>query len=305
MPLNPQVNSEAASLTPTALISLFLLDLTPIGVNEVLYFHDGANGNFSSVVYAGQPYMPFPIMMDKFAYQGDGQVPRPTLAVSNINGFVSQYLLQNQDLIGTKVTRRRVFARFLDAVNFPNGVSPYTPDANAAYPDEIFYINRKVNENRQVVQFELATAFELDGVKLPSRPMLALICPARYREASTCTYGGLPVTDKSNTPFSTYPNMPATFTPRGAYTIGATYAVGDYVTTASIMPQYAGIPFVWVATAPGVGTALNGPGTQQSIFVADACPKSIAGCRMRFPAPKVLPFNGFGGISRYGFIQSV
>ena len=40
------------------------------------------------------------------------------------------------------------------------------------FPKEIYYIDRKTVENRQVVEFELSANFDLDGVRLPKRQVL-------------------------------------------------------------------------------------------------------------------------------------
>ena len=74
------------------------------------------------------------------------------------------------DLTGATVTRIRTLARFLDAANFPSNVNPYgTPDSTAEFPQEIYKIDRKSAENREVVQFELAAVFDLAGIRSPKR----------------------------------------------------------------------------------------------------------------------------------------
>ena len=40
------------------------------------------------------------------------------------------------------------------------------------FPKEVYYIDRKTIENRQVVEFELSANFDLDGVRLPKRQVL-------------------------------------------------------------------------------------------------------------------------------------
>ena len=48
--------------------------------------------------------------------------------------------------------------------------NPYgTPDPTAEYPQEIYKIDRKSAENRAVVQFELAAAFDLANIRIPLR----------------------------------------------------------------------------------------------------------------------------------------
>ena len=49
-------------------------------------------------------------------------------------------------------------------------VNPFgTPDPTAEFPQEIYKIDRKSNENREVVTFELAAVFDLAGIRAPKR----------------------------------------------------------------------------------------------------------------------------------------
>ena len=74
------------------------------------------------------------------------------------------------DLAGAKVTRIRTLARYIDAVNFPNSINPFgTPDPTAEFPQEIYKIDRKSAENREIVEFELAAAIDMVGVRAPQR----------------------------------------------------------------------------------------------------------------------------------------
>ena len=64
------------------------------------------------------------------------------------------------------MTRIRTLARYLDAVNFPGSTNPLgTPDPTAEFPQEIYKIDRKSAENREVVTFELAAVFDLAGIQ--------------------------------------------------------------------------------------------------------------------------------------------
>ena len=49
-------------------------------------------------------------------------------------------------------------------------VNPFgTPDPTAEFPQEIYTIDRKASENREVVVFELASVLDLAGVRVPKR----------------------------------------------------------------------------------------------------------------------------------------
>jgi hypothetical protein len=62
-------------------------------------------------------------------------------------------------------------------------------DPHAKFPDEIWYVDRKSNENRAVVEFELASKFDLVGVMLPRRQVIANVCQWVYR-GGECGYTG-------------------------------------------------------------------------------------------------------------------
>ena len=170
--------SNLQNINPSAIIELFTLtlDTTLHGASTVYRFHAGSTLNDNGeIVWAGNTYQRFPIQAEGFAFQ-KGQLPRPTLTVSNALGTITAILLNvnttttGNDLTGATVTRIRTLARFIDAVNFPSNVNPYgTPDATAEFPQEIYKIDRKSAENREVVQFELASVFDLAGIRAPQR----------------------------------------------------------------------------------------------------------------------------------------
>ena len=72
------------------------------------------------------------------------------------------------DIVGAKFVRIRTLVKFIDAVNFANNTNA-TADPNAEFPREVYYIDRKSAENRDVVTFELASVSDLAGIRLPKR----------------------------------------------------------------------------------------------------------------------------------------
>jgi len=172
------VVSDLQSINPSAIIELFTLTTTAAlhGSATTHRFHNGTSlKDNGEIVWAGDTYQRFPIQAEGFAYQR-GQLPRPTLTVSNALGTITAILLNvnetttGNDLTGATFTRIRTQARFIDAVNFPSNVNPYgTPDPTAEYAREVFLIDRKSAENREVVVFELATASDMAGVRAPKR----------------------------------------------------------------------------------------------------------------------------------------
>ena len=158
--------SNLQNTNPSAIIELFTLQLDNSlhGATTVYRFHAGSSlKDNGEIVWAGKSYQRFPIKAEGFAFR-QGQLPRPTLTVSNALGTITAILLSvntttaGNDLTGATVTRIRTLARFLDAVNFPGDINPYgTPDSTAEFPQEIYKIDRKSAENRDTVQFELAS----------------------------------------------------------------------------------------------------------------------------------------------------
>ena len=187
--------SDLQSIAPSAIIELFQLELNAAqhGVNETYYFHAGTNatGSNGDIIWNGQAYLAFPIEATEFEYTGTGSLPRPKLRVSNIYGTITGIILTLPNgLEGAKVTRIRTLARYIDGVNFPGGTNPLgTPDPTAEFPREIYYIDRKASENRDLIEFELAAAFDLVGVRAPKRQCVGNVCQWAYR-GPECGYAG-------------------------------------------------------------------------------------------------------------------
>ena len=182
---------DIQSLAPGALIVLFVLDATGIG-GESFHFHAGTNELGGDVVWQGTTYTRYPVEAEGFEMRATGTAPRPKIRAANINGMLGAAVRPNDDLIGAKVIRRKTFARYLDAVNFAGG-NP-TADPNVGFLDEVYYIDRKLSENNVVIEWELVSALDLAGVKLPRRQIIANVCPWKYRGAE-CAYTGGPVAD--------------------------------------------------------------------------------------------------------------
>ena len=170
--------SNLQNTNPSAIIELFTLQLDNSlhGATTIYRFHNGSSlKDNGEIVWAGNSYQRLPIQAEGFAFR-KGQLPRPTLTLSNALGTITSILLTvnnttvGNDLTGATVTRIRTLARFLDAVNFPGDINPYgTPDSTAEFPQEIYKIDRKSSENREAVQFELASVFDLAGIRAPQR----------------------------------------------------------------------------------------------------------------------------------------
>ena len=190
MSVNSAVFSNLQSINPSAIIELFTLQLSTSlhGSNDIFRFHAGSSLNANGeIVWDGDSYLRFPIQVSGFAFQ-KGQLPRPKMIVSNAgvipgSGIISAILLSvnettaGNDLTGAIVTRIRTLAKFIDAVNFADNTNA-TADPNAEFPQEIYSIDRKSAENREVVEFELAAPTDLAGVRIPGRQATRSLFPS-------------------------------------------------------------------------------------------------------------------------------
>ena len=179
---------ELIKSSPFAIIDLYELHLNDQlhGTNEIYRFHNGCNQKAPTtgdIKWKGYSYSAFPIEVEGFEYTGNGQLPRPKVRVGNLLSSITALMIAiNQtttgnDLTGAKFIRIRTLSRFLDAENFDGSQNPYgVPDPTAEAPQEIYYVDRKVTENRDFVEFELAAAFDLAGVRAPKRQCISNIC---------------------------------------------------------------------------------------------------------------------------------
>jgi hypothetical protein len=240
--MSAELFKELIGANPAAVIELFELQLVQSvhKSSEIYRFHNGVNGTLTAgdVYWNGQSYSAFPIEVEGFEYSGNGQLPRPKVRVANIFGSISAILVDvnnyavGNDLTGAKFTRIRTLSRFLDAVNFTGNVNPYgTPDPDAEMPKEIYYVDRKTTENRNFVEFELAAAFDLVGVRTPKRIALATACSWKYR-GSECGYTGTNYFDENDNALAT---TPATNFPAGTATLAVNnnFFVDQYLTSSN------------------------------------------------------------------------
>lgn len=208
MAVTNSVRAELAKLNPSSIIELFEVKTSARlhGACEIYRFHSGVNAKSVSghVVWGGNTYYAWPVEADGFEYSGQGTLPRPKIRISNIDGSITAVLLEvNQftygsDLVNAEVKRIRTLARFLDAVNFENDINPFgTPDPLATLPDEIYFIDRKSAETREIVEFELVATFDLAGVRAPKRQTISNICQWIYR-STDCTYSGTAYFDEND-----------------------------------------------------------------------------------------------------------
>jgi lambda family phage minor tail protein L len=356
MPTQAQITSVLTELykyNPSAIIELVEIDLTPlreyylskgVTISPLIYrFHNGTNQKATGVppltntdvVWNGNTYYARPIQLDGIQVSTSGEIPRPTLIIANHDLLFTELSKAYANLLRAKVTRIRTFVKFLDAVNFISGTNP-TADPNAKFPDDKFFIDRLAEEIPGQITFELAPAWDVEGVLLPRRQILANLCPWTYKEdpcnwsvggaATVSIVSGTAPTSSVLTQFGTRRTTTLTGTGTGlrvgvripanpsglSYSaIGTTFTLADYLgynysvnDTVKILGSSVG------GTSPTNDLVLridsitgNKYFNENDIIVTDAsqdrCGKRLTSCRLRF-GTQVLPFGGFPSAGLYG-----
>lgn len=323
------VTSESFLLNPSSLITLFQVDVSDLGFNiglisesakqsqknTVFRFHNNINLTRNSIFWRNEEYIAAPIQATDFEFniKGNANIPKLTMTVSDegipLLSIFKQRLMEFGDIVGAKVIRIRTYARFLDAVNFIDNIPPnnFYPDPNAELPRDIYYIDRKSVENKNFIQYELASLFELDGIQLPGRLVTANNCTFLYRGGG-CLYenanrissihedGDLP---ENAPPVATIFNEKisdlignTTFNDKGEYNYGGTYEQGDYVYI-----QVKGIKYYYVSKTNNNRIAPP----DSSYWIADQCSKTLLGCRLRWNniSDSSLPFGGYPSCDKF------
>lgn len=329
------LNAEIQSLNPSALITLFELDLSDVIFNsavlsdseKVFRFHSELKLINTDIFWQGDRYTAAPIVASGFELTTKGSTPTPKLTmVSNdeaIDLFATlrQKIRELGDIVGARLTRIRTFAKYLDYNNFPNPASRpkgFAPDPYSEFPRDIYYVERKSMENKTVVEYELTSIFDVQGVKLPGRVVNSTRCNFTYRggccnyesedpsnvfrQRATAIHEGatLPVYAPAVATYNDEPIfgiggiLPDLLGPvdKGEWNSSSSYTRGDEVYVQIKLVKY---HFVMKYTSYPTG----GIAPPNLIYwIPDECSKLRKGCNFRFSTNSYLPFGGFPGANR-------
>lgn len=197
--------SEAQKFKPDTVVILFDLDLQTLGGNVFRFTPELENPEADVITWRGEDYLPMPVTAEGFEVNGSGQFPRPKLSVSNVLGTLKSEMLLYNNLIGATVTRWRTFRKHLDDGD--------DPDPDIYFPPDVYKIDRKAQETPAIIEFELSTIIDQQGVMLPRRQILRNTCTHVYRvwdadEAAfdytkaTCPYTDSNYFDENGNPVS-------------------------------------------------------------------------------------------------------
>lgn len=304
------INEEAFSLNPSALIQLFEIDISDIGFNmgiissteialqqnTIFRFHNNVNLTIKSIFWQGNEFIAAPIKVEGMDMNSKGEQVTPKLSMTVSDDGIPQLarlkdrLYQMGDIVGAKVTRIRTFAKFLDEINFSNESLPndFLADPNAELPRDIFYIDRKSIENKNMIEYELSSLFDVEGIKLPGRIVSQDACCAQYRgegclyeyssrrnveihKNATLPNSAPPVANSLDEKFSDI--IGGTLINKGLYNKGNTYNKGDF-----IYLTHRGLNYYFVSK---INNNKDSP-LLSSSWEADECSKRILGCKLRW-----------------------
>ena len=165
----------------SALVVLYELEYA---TNSKAYFFAGLNDNLSAVQFretggTARSYTAIPLEATGFELSSDGASPRPELTIGNVGGVLSSAVgnIPLEDLVGKRLTRRTTLEKYL-----VGETGDATPPVE--YPKTTYIIDRLKERNILSVSFELAAPFDVAGVTLPKRQVIAGACPFRYKRAA-------------------------------------------------------------------------------------------------------------------------
>lgn len=272
------IRADIQLLELDAEVSLFTLDATIKGGDIFRWHNEQALGGANltgELVWQGVTYQPRPITVEGLEIKSSGESNRPKLKIANLEALVTGLILDYDDMIGVKVTRKRTLAKYLDG----------EPGADPAerFADDVYFIIQKESASRNEVVFVLGGPNDLPGKTVPGRKVSANFCIAEYR-GEVCQWAGGPVAELNDVP------IVGPFNDRGAYDPDATYNAGDQV----FVIDPIGVPHVFVSRATHTGIH---PSTDAS-WMADRCSKKLSRCEMTFGENEPLPFDAFVAAAR-------
>jgi len=312
--------ADAQSPNPGQLVSLFCLDcraLPGMTASDIYYFTP-APWDSAPVVWGGKTYTPVEVQASGFDVSGEGALPRPKIAVSNLALAMAGLVIAHDGLIGAIVTRYRTFSKYLDG----------QPEANSQimFPPDVYVVERLSRRDAELIEWELAAALDRQGRKLPSLQMLRDACQHRYRRwdatlsdfdyaAATCPYATESAPAKAMSGATKANPCVVTVTAHGYKddavvtfdgTVGGMTQLRN--TTWQITRLTADTFSLNGCNSTGWGTYTSGGNvTRRVSFDAfgnacenaqDQCGKRLSDCRKRFNGNSALPTTAFPSMAK-------
>ena len=196
-----------------SLVSLFQLKI--VGTSTIIYAYSGLEDGTTTISFPDiepphtlRTYVALPMEVTGIEWTSDGPSNRPSLSIANIISYIASSaettlgdelrnlnIKYNEDLLGSQITVRRTLSKYLNI-----------PGPPIEFPVMSFFLDRITVEDNSYVQFELASPFDVEGVKIPGRIVVGRYCGWDYRGVSMgkgggCTWSGSsPYLDENNNP---------------------------------------------------------------------------------------------------------
>lgn len=204
--IGASIAADIQKFSLDSIVELFTMDLTRYG-EGILYFTPSIDANNVAeggvLKHDGNSYTPIPIKATGFEWTSQGALPRPLLQLSNTAKILPGLLLSFYDLLGASVTRTRTLYKYMDG-------QP-SADPTQTFPVDIYLIERKTKQNENLIEWELASAMDVEGRKIPGRRVFRDLCTHYYRvfdpdtmdydyTEATCPYVGVDAFDQIGNP---------------------------------------------------------------------------------------------------------
>lgn len=187
------ITQRVQESSPGPQITFFELDLSPLGVGTYLRFTN-TNLDGQPITWKGNTYTYVDVEAEGFEWSGTGPIPSPTIRVTNVNYVFSALVRDYADLVGATLIRRRTFRSFIDGAD--------TAATDFEFPVDVYSVDRKTMHNKRIIEWQLSSAIDQQGVTLPSRQILRDTCTHIYRSfdpatqdfdysKATCPYTGV------------------------------------------------------------------------------------------------------------------
>lgn len=187
--------NEARSLIEDTRLDLFILDGTavfPSSPPAIQYLVSPEQSGGQTIEYVDdggtlRTYQPVPINATGFELTGSNRLPSPSLTIANVDRAFTILSEGYEDLLGWRFVRLSTYAKFVRRIGSNSVQASY--DANAHHAPDEWFINRKAEETKLSVSWELASVFDNEGITLPRRRIYANYCPFVYR-GPECQWDG-------------------------------------------------------------------------------------------------------------------
>lgn len=308
-----------------------LFDVTlPSGAKVYLFngLDDGTNNIYfpekiidsSTSTYLLKEYFALPISIDGVEINGAGASPRPSLRVANIptltrsisndedgtndeetlySILVDEGLYKNENLLNTRIDYRRTLLS-----NVYNSGDSNPSSAPVEFPSQTYIIDRVSSEDSIMVEFELASPIDVEGVKVPGRVVIGRYCVWRYQGGTLNNEGGCNWPLSGNGRFFNEKDelITRSISSIATWSNTNTYSANDKVKTTGD-----GHTQIWEAlrAVPANKNPITNPSYWKRL---DVCSKTLTGCKKRFQGNNSddtlntaisLPFGGFPGSRKF------